>query len=247
MTLLGVNIDHVATLRNARGGREPEPVAAAAIAELNGADQITVHLREDRRHIRDRDLRVLRETVHTKMNLEMSLAPEVVKIALEVRPDCVTLVPERREELTTEGGLDCVKYEKHLALAIAKLKKAGIKVSLFLDPDSGQLQQAAKLGADMVEMHTGSFANAKSTRGREKELSRIEQGVYTLTSLNVIPAAGHGLDYWNIGQLLARFEYPQLAEVNIGHSIISRAIFVGLGQAVREMKALIRENVRGKI
>ena len=244
MTLLGVNIDHVATLRNARGGSEPEPVAAAALAELNGADQITIHLREDRRHIKDRDLALLRQTVRTRLNLEMALSPEIVAAALAARPDRVTLVPERRQEITTEGGLDCVKHAKEIEKAIEKMRKAGIGVSLFLDPEREQLEHAKKLGADMVEIHTGAYANAKSKRAVEKELGRIEQGVYSLISLEVAPAAGHGLDYWNITPLLTRFEYPALVEVNIGHAIISRAVMVGLGPAVREMKTLI-ENARG--
>ena len=239
MTLLGVNIDHVATLRNARGGREPEPVAAAAIAELHGADQITIHLREDRRHIRDRDLELLRQTVRTKLNLEMAIAPDVVQAALNVKPDRVTLVPERRQELTTEGGLDCIKHAREIEKVVEKMRKASIAVSLFLDPVTAQIEQAKKLGADMVEIHTGVYANAKSARAIEKELGRIEQAVYTLTSLQVAPAAGHGLDYWNITPLLRRFEYPALLEVNIGHAIISRAVFAGLGSAVREMKNLI--------
>ncbi len=239
MTLLGVNIDHVATLRNARGGREPEPVVAAGMAELHGADQITVHLREDRRHITDRDLEILRKTVRTKLNLEMSIAPEIVEAALAVRPDRVTLVPERRQEVTTEGGLDCIKHARDLERVIEKMRKARIAVSLFLDPETTQLEQAKKLGADMVEIHTGAFANARSARAIEKELGRIEQGVYALISLEIAPAAGHGLDYWNITPLLRRFEYPALIEVNIGHAIISRAVLTGLGAAVKEMKGLI--------
>jgi pyridoxine 5-phosphate synthase len=239
MTLLGVNIDHVATLRNARGGREPEPVVAAGMAELHGADQITVHLREDRRHITDRDLEILRKTVRTKLNLEMSIAPEIVEAALAVRPDRVTLVPERRQEVTTEGGLDCIKHARDLERVIEKMRKARIAVSLFLDPETAQLEQAKKLGADMVEIHTGAFANARSARAIEKELGRIEQGVYALISLEIAPAAGHGLDYWNITPLLRRFEYPALIEVNIGHAIISRAVLTGLGAAVKEMKGLI--------
>ena len=239
MTLLGVNIDHVATLRNARGGKEPEPVVAAGIAELNGADQITVHLREDRRHITDRDLEILRKTVRTTLNLEMSTASDVVEAALAIKPDRVTLVPERRQEVTTEGGLDCIKHARDLERVIERMRKSKIAVSLFLDPESAQLEQAKKLGADMVEIHTGAYANAKSARAIEKELGRIEQGVYALISLEIAPAAGHGLDYWNITPLLKRFEYPALVEVNIGHAIISRALVSGLGAAVREMKDLI--------
>ncbi|MBP9893446.1 MAG: pyridoxine 5'-phosphate synthase [Planctomycetes bacterium] len=239
MTLLGVNIDHVATLRNARGGKEPEPVVAAGIAEINGADQITVHLREDRRHITDRDLEILRKTVRTKLNLEMSIAPEIVEAALAAKPDRVTLVPERRQEVTTEGGLDCIKHARELERVIERVRKAKIAVSLFLDPETAQLEQAKKLGADMVEIHTGAYANAKSARAAEKELGRIEQGVYALISLEIAPAAGHGLDYWNITPLLRRFEYPALVEVNIGHAIISRALITGLGAAVREMKDLM--------
>ena len=239
MTMLGVNIDHVATLRNARGGKEPEPVVAAGIAELNGADQITVHLREDRRHITDRDLEILRKTVRTKLNLEMSIASDVVETALAIKPDRVTLVPERRQEVTTEGGLDCIKHARDLERVIERMRKSKIAVSLFLDPESAQLEQAKKLGADMVEIHTGAYANAKSARAIEKELGRIEQGVYALISLEIAPAAGHGLDYWNITPLLKRFEYPALVEVNIGHAIVSRALVSGLGAAVREMKDLI--------
>ena len=239
MIELGVNIDHVATLRNARGGKEPEPVVAAGIAEINGADQITVHLREDRRHITDRDLEILRKTVRTKLNLEMSIAPEIVEAALAAKPDRVTLVPERRQEVTTEGGLDCIKHARELERVIERVRKAKIAVSLFLDPETAQLEQAKKLGADMVEIHTGAYANAKSARAAEKELGRIEQGVYALISLEIAPAAGHGLDYWNITPLLRRFEYPALVEVNIGHAIISRALITGLGAAVREMKDLM--------
>ncbi len=236
MTLLGVNIDHVATVRNARGGREPDPVSAAAIAELHGADQITVHLREDRRHITDRDLRLLRETVRTRLNLEMAIAPEIVKIALEVKPDRVTLVPERRAEITTEGGLDCRKFSMKLAPLIQKFRAADIAVALFLDPDAKQLQRAEKLGADMVEIHTGAYAGARTDNAREKELDRIESGIVQVMELGMRAFAGHGLDYWNITPLLMRVP---VEEVNIGHAIVSRAMFVGLGQAVREMKDLV--------
>ncbi|MCC6574283.1 MAG: pyridoxine 5'-phosphate synthase [Planctomycetes bacterium] len=236
MTLLGVNIDHVATVRNARGGREPDPVAAAAIAELNGADQITVHLREDRRHITDRDLRVLRETVRTRLNLEMAISPEIVKIALDVHPDRVTLVPERRAEITTEGGLDCRKFSLKLAPLIKRFKEADIGVSLFLDPDLKQLDRAEKLGADMVEIHTGAYANARTDKARITELERIDAAAIKLEELGIRVMAGHGLDYWNISPLLKQV---LVEEVNIGHAIVSRAVFVGLGQAVREMKDLV--------
>ncbi len=235
MTLLGVNIDHVATVRNARGGREPDPVAAAALAELNGADQITVHLREDRRHITDRDLRLLRQTVRSRLNLEMAAAPEIVKIALEVKPDRVTLVPERRREVTTEGGLDCRKHAGVLGPLLRRFRDAGVGVSLFLDPDPVQLEQARKLGTEMVEIHTGAYAGARDDKTRNRELERIKEAAVRLRKLGLGVLAGHGLDYWNISHLLNQVD---IEEVNIGHAIVSRAVFSGLGAAVREMKDL---------
>jgi pyridoxine 5-phosphate synthase len=240
MHLLGVNIDHVATLRNARGGSEPEPVHAAGEAELGGADQITVHLREDRRHIRDRDLRLLRQVLRTPLNLEMAISPEIIAIALEVRPDTVTLVPERRQELTTEGGLEVAGRVTEVRETTARLRAAGIAVSLFLDPVPAQLEAAKTCGADAVELHTGTWARAFAERqaGAAHELKRLHDGVKQLKLLGLRPVAGHGLDYWNVPQLLAAC--PELEELNIGHAIISRAVFTGLARAVSEMKALMK-------
>ncbi len=232
MIRLGVNIDHVATLRQARRGREPEPVAAAHEAELGGADQITVHLREDRRHIQDRDLRLLRQTVQTPLNLELALAEEVVAIALEVRPDQVTLVPERREEVTTEGGLHVPPRRDAVRAAVERFTAAGIPVSLFIDPDPAQLSAAREVGASHVELHTGAYANARGAEQRI-ELERLVTASARAVELGLHLALGHGLDYRNI-QAVRGIE--GLEEVNIGHAIVSRAVFVGLRQAVREMR-----------
>jgi pyridoxine 5-phosphate synthase len=230
MTKLGVNIDHIATIREARKTNEPDPVEAAFIAEKNGADQITIHLREDRRHIQDRDLRILRETIQTRLNLEMAPTPEIIAIAKAVHPDSVTLVPEKREEVTTEGGLNL--DIEGLGEKIAELKSAGIKVSLFIDPDIEIIKKANKLGADAIEIHTGYFANAKSEKEIENEVERIKDVARAAKKLELYVAAGHGLTYHNIHYLSS---ISDIEEYNIGHTIISRAVFVGLGQAVREM------------
>src|SRR4051812_31612190 len=236
MPRLGVNIDHVATLRQARGGREPDPVWAAVLAELGGADGITVHLREDRRHIQDRDLRLLRETVGVRLNLEMSVEPEIVALALAVRPDQVTLVPERRAELTTEGGLDVVGQRPRVAAAVERCRDAGLHVSLFIDPDATQVEAACELGAQAVELHTGRYADAPDDAARARELAALTFAGSTVVTLGMALHAGHGLNYQNVGPV-AMLE--GMMELNIGHSLISRAVFVGLERAVREMKACI--------
>lgn len=241
MPRLGVNIDHVATLRQARGGKEPDPVWAAALAELAGADGITIHLREDRRHIQDRDLRLLRETVKVRLNLELAVDPAIIAIALETRPDQVTFVPERRAELTTEGGLDVIGQRDRVAEAISRCRDAGLEVSLFIDPDPAQVELSAELGAQAVELHTGRYADATSEAEEARELAAlIGAGGITL-DLGLKLHAGHGLNYQNVGAV-ARVR--GMTELNIGHSIISRAVFVGLERAVREMKdCLIRREI----
>jgi len=234
---LGVNIDHVATVRQARRTVEPDPVAAAALAVLGGADGITIHLREDRRHIQDRDLRILRETIPHGLNLEMATVAGIVGIACEVKPDQVTLVPERREELTTEGGLDVVTHQQAVAAAMERLGKAGIAVALFLDPDDRQLEIARRLGARAVEIQTASYTEAKTPDDRERKLESLRASAEFLRSHNMHIHVGHGLNYYNV-QAVARI--PGVEEMNIGHSIISRAVLVGMERAVREMKDAIR-------
>jgi pyridoxine 5-phosphate synthase len=234
---LGVNVDHVATVREARKGRHPDPVTAALWCEEAGADQITVHLREDRRHIQDRDVRLLRELVKTRLNLEMAATPEMTAIALSIRPDTATLVPERREELTTEGGLDVTGGAAKLADAIAKLRAGGIRVSLFVDADLDQVKESLRVGAQAVEIHTGRYANASSAEEVRTELERVGDAVSLAAKIGLEPLAGHGLDYRNIAPL-ARI--GGIAEVNIGHAIVARAMLVGMGEAVREMIAAIR-------
>jgi pyridoxine 5-phosphate synthase len=236
MLRLGVNIDHVATLRQARGGREPDPVWAAVQAELGGADGITVHLREDRRHIQDRDLRVLRETVQVRLNLELALVPEIVELAVELLPSQVTFVPERRAELTTEGGLDVAAQRALVGDALARCRDSGLEVALFIDPESSQIETAIELGADAVELHTGSYANAALHRDRERELAALSTAAAQVAGSGLELHAGHGLNYQNVAPI-ARLN--RMAELNIGHSIVSRAIFVGLKQAVSEMKTCI--------
>lgn len=236
MAKLGVNIDHVATLRQARGGVEPDPVAAAVIAELAGADGITVHLREDRRHIQDRDLKLLRQTVQTKLNLEMAATGGMIEIARAILPEFCTLVPEKRLELTTEGGLDVRSQVAAVAGAVRKLHDSGILVSLFVDPDTDQIEAAAETGSDFIEIHTGTFAEAKDALVEERELARIEQAIRLATTLGLGVNAGHGLNYSNIKRIAA---LQGIAEYNIGHSIISRAVLVGLDRAVRDMVELI--------
>ena len=235
MAKLGVNIDHVATIRQARGGTEPDPVAAAAVVELAGADGITVHLREDRRHIQDRDVMILRSTVQTHLNLEMAATDEMVAIAMKVVPDYVTLVPEKRQELTTEGGLDVVKYSQSLTRQIESLHQAGIMVSLFIDPDLEQLKASARVKSDYIEIHTGSYCEAKG-EAKAAELAKIEEAIKAGKKLGLRVNAGHGLNYRNIRPLLA---LGGVEEYNIGHSIISRAVLVGLDRAVREMADLV--------
>jgi pyridoxine 5-phosphate synthase len=237
MARLGVNIDHVATIRQARGGVEPDPVAAAAIAELAGADGITIHLREDRRHIQDRDLKLLRETVKTSLNLEMGATREMIAIALMVKPDICTLVPEKRQELTTVGGLDVRLNMQNIAEAVERLQEGDLLVSLFVDPDPDQIKASDKVGADYVEIHTGSFAEAKDWKSQEQELIKIENSVKLAAKLGLGVNAGHGLNYINIKKVTA---IGGIGEYNIGHSIISRAVLVGLDRAVREMVDLIK-------
>jgi pyridoxine 5-phosphate synthase len=233
MLRLGVNIDHVATLRQARGGREPDPVWAAVEAELGGADGITIHLREDRRHIQDRDLRLLRETVRTRLNLEMATDPAIVAIAIAVRPDQVTLVPERRAELTTEGGLDVVGQHAPVSDAVARLKDAGLEVSLFIDPEPAQVEAARQLGAAAVELHTGRYADAAHAADRARELAHLTEAGRQVAAAGLALHAGHGLHYQNVGPVAA---IPAMAELNIGHSIVARAVFTGMRNAVHEMK-----------
>ena len=238
MAQLGVNIDHVATVREARGTFEPDPVWAAALAQLGGADGITIHLREDRRHIQDRDLRILRETVTVKLNLEMACDEEVIRIACDVKPHQATLVPERREEVTTEGGLNAEGNYDRVAEAVRQLKQAGLEVSLFLDPDLKQIDAARRLGADAVELHTGQYALASAGPARDAELKTLQAAAAAIRESGLILHAGHGLTYSNVRPVAAMHG---LSELNIGHSIVSRAIMVGMTEAVREMKALIMD------
>jgi pyridoxine 5-phosphate synthase len=235
MPELGVNIDHVATVRQARKTYEPDPVAAAVLCELAGADAITVHLREDRRHIQDRDVRILRETVTVKLNLELSVAEEIVGIACQVRPQQATLVPERREEVTTEGGLDVIAHRAAVARSVERLQAAGISVSLFLDPDPRQIELAKALAADAVELHTGQYALARGP-AQDEQLVALVSAAKRISDLGMHLHAGHGLNYQNVVPV-ARI--ARMRELNIGHSIVSRAVLVGLERAVREMKALI--------
>ena len=236
MATLGVNIDHVATVRQARRTVEPDPVWAAALAELGGADAITVHLREDRRHIQDRDLEVLRQTVQVKLNLECAIAPAMIEIACRVKPCQVTLVPEKREEITTEGGLDIVTHREATAEAVKRLRDAGIVVSMFIDPCSKQIDASVDLGAAAAELHTGCYANATSDGGRHEELVKLARAATMVRQAGLELNAGHGLTYRNVVPV-ARIE--GMGELNIGHSIVARAVLVGLTQAVREMRQLI--------
>ena len=236
MAKLGVNIDHVATVRQARRTNEPDPVWAAALAELAGADGITLHVREDRRHIQDRDLRVLRETTTVKLNLELACEDEVLDLACECRPDQATLVPERREELTTEGGLDVRGQLDRVRASTERLRAAGIIVNLFVDPAEDQLRAAAEVGADAVELHTGAYAVAKPGDAQQAELAKIVTAAALTRELGLVLHAGHGLTYRNV-QPIAQIE--GMDELNIGHSIVARAIMVGFEAAVREMKRLI--------
>ena len=236
--LLGVNIDHIATLRNARGTTYPDPVQAAFIAVQAGADGITIHLREDRRHITDRDLMLISQTVQTRLNLEMAVTEEMIEIACQTQPDFCCLVPEKRQEVTTEGGLDVVGNEEKVADAIKRLSLAGIKVSLFIDPDHEQINAADRVGAPFIEIHTGAYADAEDEQAQEKEFVRIRDAVTYAASKGLKVNAGHGLHYHNVQRIAA---LPELYELNIGHAIIGRAVFSGLAPAVEEMKRLMRE------
>ncbi len=238
MPSLAINVDHVATVRQARGGLEPDPVLAASLCELAGADGIVVHLREDRRHIQDRDVRLLRQTVKTKLNLEMANAPEIIEIALEVVPDMITLVPEKRKELTTEGGLDVFGQAKKLAKTIEKMRSAGIPVSLFVDPDATQVAAAFDVGATFVELHTGAYCEAQGGEAREAQFRLLSAAAEQAWETGLRVNAGHGLDYRNTHAIAA---LPWIEELSIGHAVISRAVLVGLDQAVREMLAVMRE------
>ncbi|RKY36352.1 MAG: pyridoxine 5'-phosphate synthase [Candidatus Omnitrophota bacterium] len=237
MPLLGVNIDHVATLRQARRALEPSPVDAAVLAELAGADGITAHLREDRRHMNELDIERLRGTVHTKLNLEMSIAKDIVDIACKIKPDQATLVPEKREELTTEGGLDVVAYYAQIKAVVSKLGTNGICTSLFIDPDRIQIKAAKKIGAGLIELHTGRYANAKNSIDIKRELDALLHGFKFARDIGLRVNAGHGLNYWNVGALV--FAIPDLEELNIGHSIIAQAVLVGMDKAVSRMKEII--------
>ncbi|MFM2095332.1 MAG: Pyridoxine 5-phosphate synthase [Planctomycetota bacterium] len=237
MVELGVNIDHVATVRQARRTTEPDPVAAAVLAELGGADGITIHLREDRRHIQDRDLEILRKTVSVKLNLELACSDEMVAIAARVKPDQATLVPERREEVTTEGGLDVVRFRNQVGTAIRRLRDAGIYVSLFLDPDREAITLAKELDAQAVELHTGQYALA-GNHDRSAELQKLQTAAARIRELGLGLHAGHGLNYHNVRSIAW---IPEMHELNIGHAIVSRAVLVGMERAVREMKQTISE------
>jgi len=238
MPELMVNIDHVATLREARGINYPDPVFAAGIAEMAGASGIIIHLREDRRHIKDRDLKILRDVVKTKLNLEMAATPEMTKIASGAKPDMITLVPEKRQELTTEGGLDVIKFMAKIEKTIAAVKKQGIAVSLFIDPVESQIKASAKVGADMIEVHTGAWAEARTARTREAQLKKVVRSVAMGKELGLGVNAGHGLHYHNVREIAI---IPGIDELSIGHSIIARAVFVGLDRAVRDMIELIKK------
>ncbi|MBD2085713.1 pyridoxine 5'-phosphate synthase [Trichocoleus sp. ST-U3] len=233
MPTLGVNIDHIATIRQARRTVEPDPVTAAVLAELAGADGITVHLREDRRHIQDRDVRLLRQTVRTHLNLEMAPTEEMVAIALDIKPDYVTLVPEKREEVTTEGGLDVSSQIDRIGEMVTKLQDAGIPVSLFIDADPGQIMAAAIIKVKFIELHTGCYAEAADEASREKELAVLAKGCEQARAAGIRINAGHGLTYWNVYPVAC---LEGMEELNIGHTIISRAALVGIERAVREMK-----------
>ena len=236
MPLLGVNIDHVATIREARKTNEPDPVWAAMLAELGGADGITLHLREDRRHIQDRDPRVMRDTVSVKLNLEMAVEPAIVDIALDVKPDQVTLVPEKRQEVTTEGGLDVIANKARIRTAVDRLMDAGIEVSLFIDPNVDQVEAADQLGVDAVELHTGRYADTTNNEEEDDEFEQLlEAGRYAVQQ-DLLLHMGHGLNYRNTRRIA---QIGNITELNIGHSIVSRAVMIGFERAVREMKTLV--------
>ena len=233
---LAINIDHIATIRNARGGLEPDPVEAARICEMAGAVGIVSHLREDRRHIRDNDVRQLRKTVKTRLDLEMAATDEIIEIALDVRPELVTLVPEKRQELTTEGGLDVIAQKKRLSDVIKSFHSKKIAVSLFVDPEQSQIETSKEVGADMVELHTGEYANARTDREVRTQFARIQTMAKLGRSLGLTVNGGHGLDYKNVSAIAG---IPEICEVSIGHAVITRAVFVGLETAVREMVRLV--------
>ena len=236
--LLGVNIDHVATLRQARGTLYPEPIQAALVAEQAGADGITAHLREDRRHIQDRDIFLLKEMIHTRLNMEMAVTDEMIGIALKVQPFACCLVPEKREELTTEGGLDVAGNLSRMQWACGELKGAGVEVSLFIDPDYAQIDAAVTAGAPVVELHTGCYAEAKNPTQLAEELARIRKAAHYAHSAGLQVNAGHGLHFYNVAAICA---IPEIVELNIGHSIIAQALFSGLAQTVKELKQVMKQ------
>ncbi|BBN82145.1 pyridoxine 5'-phosphate synthase [Pseudoalteromonas sp. A25] len=236
--LLGVNVDHIATLRQARGTTYPDPAHAASVAEHAGADGITIHLREDRRHIQDADVYVMAKTIQTRMNLEIAVTDEMLAIAQEVKPEYVCLVPEKREELTTEGGLDVIANQAKITEAVKQLEAAGIKVSLFIDADKAQIDAAKATGAPYIEIHTGAYADAQNDKAQTQELERIREGVQYAHGLGIIVNAGHGLHYHNVKPIA---QMPEIYELNIGHAIIARAAIDGLEKAVRDMKRLMLE------
>lgn len=237
MAKLGLNVDHFATVRQARGGNEPDPVAAAAIGELAGAEGITIHLREDRRHIQDRDLEIIRQTVKSKLNLEMAATQEIIRIALKIKPEKVTLVPEKRQELTTEGGLDVIINQKLITDTVKRLHDGGISVSLFVDPHQEQIKAANKTGADYIEIHTGTYCQVFNGSEMPVELEKIDTAIKLARKVGLGVNAGHGLNYFNIKPIAS---LGGIEEYNIGHSIISRAMLVGLDRAVRDMVELIK-------
>ncbi len=238
MADLCINVDHVATVRQARGGVEPDPVAAAVLVELAGADGIVVHLREDRRHIQDRDVELLRQTIQTRLTLEMAATDEMIKIASKVQPDIVTLVPEKREELTTEGGLDVASLEKEITEAVARLHEASIPVSLFVDPEPGQIEAAKRTGAECIEIHTGRYAEAISAEEQDREFDQIAEMASLAADLGLRVHAGHGLNYQNSARLAS---VAEIVEFSIGHSVVSRAVLVGMERAVKEMLSLVKK------
>lgn len=238
MPMLGVNVDHVATVRQARRTIEPNPVAAAVLAELAGADCITIHLREDRRHIQDADVFAIKQAITIKLNLEMAAAEEIVRIALKLKPEQVTLVPERRQEVTTEGGLDVAKGRRKLAGVIKRFRRAGITVSLFIDPEEAQIRASREVGADAIELHTGAYANAKTESKAKRELTKITRAAEFAQGLGLIVNAGHGLTYRNVQPIAA---IPGIHELHIGHTIVSRAVVGGITEAVSVMKNLVKE------
>jgi len=239
MIALNVNIDHVATVRQARKISEPDPVIAAGLVEIAGVDGITIHLREDRRHILDRDVRILRETIKTRMNLEMAATEEMFDIAMDIQPNIVTLVPEKRKEITTEGGLDVARSNKIMEKGISQMKDVGIRVSLFVDPEEIQIKASQAVGADEIELHTGCYANTNNVVDQDKEYNRLSIAADLANNQTLKVNAGHGLNYLNTPRICS---LPYLRELNIGHSIISRSIFVGIVQAVKEMKEIINLN-----